>query len=121
MEEITNIDLIAYRGDDETFTFNVVEDNKEETPIDFSNYRLDLHIKPEKGSVLQLSTTTGGIVVNGNEISVILSSDLTKNLKWENAEYDLQSIKTINNVHITRTILRGQFTLIKDITLINEN
>lgn len=118
MNEISNIDLVVYRGDDTTFTFEIVEDNDQEMPIDFSNYRLDLHIKPEKGAILKLSTITGEIVINGNELNVTFAHKLTKDLKWENAQYDLQSIDIYNKV---RTILTGEFTLIKDITYINEN
>lgn len=117
MNEPTLIDLAVYRGDDTNFTLEIVEDNEQETPIDFSNYRLDLHIKPDNGAVLKLSTTTGEIVINGNQITLNFSHNLTKDLKWDSAKYDLQSIDTYNKV---KTICMGEFTLIADITKVNE-
>lgn len=113
------IDLEMMRGDDDGFTFevfDVVELNNgthEETEADFTDCRLDLHIKPSKGEIIKLSSTTGEITVRGNVVDVTVSHDKTHDVKWKEAQWDMQRINSEGKV---RTFVGGTFELAHDIT-----
>lgn len=105
-----NIELETIRGDDDGWTFEVLSDDEK---INLSEYRLDMWIKPKKGEVIKLSTDTGEITVNENQVSVTLSHDKTQGAKWELANWDLQYT---TQEGIVRTIAGGGFSLIHDVT-----
>ena len=107
------IDLEMIRGDDEGWAFEVT--HEDESAVDFSGYRFDLHIKPTKKSepIIKLSTKTGDITVENNLISFRISHDKTENATWENAKWDLQRI---DSNQMIRTLVGGDFTLSEDVT-----
>ena len=105
-----NIELETIRGDDDGWTFEVMSDDEK---INLSEYRLDMWIKPKKGEVIKLSTDTGEITVNENQVLVTLSHDKTHGAKWEEANWDLQYT---TQEGIVRTIAGGGFSLIHDVT-----
>lgn len=105
-----NIELETIRGDDDGWTFEVLSDDEK---INLSEYRLDMWIKPKKGEVIKLSTDTGEITVNENQVSVTLSHDKTHGAKWESASWDLQYT---TQEGIVKTIAGGGFSLIHDVT-----
>ncbi|MCQ9121558.1 hypothetical protein MUU45_001106 [Rodentibacter pneumotropicus] len=111
------IDLEMVRGDDEGFTFEVTEDDEQESAVNFDGYRLDLHIKPKRGDVIKLSTQTGEIAVENHLIHISISHDKTQGVKWESAKWDLQCI---DQYHKVRTIAGGELTLIQDVTVVND-
>ena len=117
------IDLEMVRGDDEEFVFEVFELIKhkngttDELPLDYTNHRLDMHIKASKSETVKLSSTTGDIVANGNVITVKLHHDKTRTAMWRTAEYDLQVIDQYGKVS---TPFGGVFELQHDITDITE-
>lgn len=104
-----NIELETIRGDDDGWTFEVLGSDE----INLSEYRLDMWIKPKKGEVIKLSTDTGEITVNENQVLVTLSHDKTQGAKWESASWDLQYT---TQEGIVRTIAGGGFSLIHDVT-----
>ena len=106
-----SINLEMVRGDDEGWEFEVVYANGE--TVDFAGCRFDLHIKPEKGELIKLSSETGEITVNGNQIQIAISHNKTEGVKWEAARWDLQCIDTFGAV---RTFAGGDFSLIHDVT-----
>lgn len=106
-----DIDLETIRGDDDGWTFEVLGSDDEK--INLSEYRLDMWIKPKKGEVIKLSTDTGEIKVNENQVLVTLSHDKTQGAKWEEANWDLQYT---TQEGIVRTIAGGGFSLIHDVT-----
>ena len=111
--EMETIDLEMIRGDDEGWVFEVT--HEDESAVDFSGYRFDLHIKPIKKSepIIKLSTKTGDITVENNLIKVSISHDKTENATWENAKWDLQSI---DGNQLVRTLAGGDFALLADVT-----
>lgn len=109
------IDLEMVRGDDDAFTFEVVEDTEQQGAVDFTGCRLDLHIKPKRGEIVKLSTTTGEIVIENNLIIVNVPHNKTKAVKWETAPYDLQCIDKHGKV---RTLVGGEFILTLDVTVV---
>lgn len=112
MEQI-NLEMV--RGDDDGFVFEVVEDAEQQSAVDFTGCRLDLHIKPKRGEVIKLSSTTGEIVVDNNLIIVNVPHGKTESVKWESAPYDLQCIDNKGKV---RTLVGGEFVLILDVTVV---
>lgn len=112
MEQI-NLEMV--RGDDDGFVFEVVEDTEQQSAVDFAGCRLDLHIKPKRGEAIKLSSTTGEIVVENNLIIVNVPHGKTESVKWESAPYDLQCIDKNGKV---RTLVGGEFVLILDVTVV---
>ena len=108
--KMENIELETIRGDDDGWTVEVLSDDEK---INLSEYRLDMWIKPKKGEVIKLSTDTGEITVNENQVLVTLSHDKTHGAKWEEANWDLQYT---TQEGIVRTIAGGGFSLIHDVT-----
>lgn len=113
-----NIELEMVRGDDDGFTFEIIEDTEGELPVDLTGCRIDLHIKPDRGGVIKLSTETGEITIEGNFIYVSVAHAETKGVKWENATWDLQIIDLAKKV---RTPVGGEFTLTLDVTEIDDD
>ncbi|NXZ83745.1 hypothetical protein HZI61_00875 [Haemophilus influenzae] len=107
------IDLEMIRGDDESWAFEVTYED--ESAVDFSGYRFDLHIKPMKKNepIIKLSSKTGDITVESNLIKVKINHDKTENANWDNAKWDLQSI---DSNQIVRTLVGGDFILLEDVT-----
>lgn len=106
------IDLEMVRGDDDGWAFDISDDDG---AVDLDGYRIDLHIKPAKGEVIKLSSTTGDLKAKGNIIYASVSHDKTENVKWQSAQWDLQLTDSTNKV---RTICGGEFTLIPDVTVV---
>lgn len=111
--EIPIIDFAIYRGDDRTVSFDIftVADDTE-TPFDLANHQIDLWATPEKGNTLKLSTTNNSITIQDNTLICHFSHDLTKNIKWETAQYDCQII--IDGKY--KTMFRGTLTIDPDVT-----
>ena len=105
-ESMDIIDLEMVRGDDDGWAFDVSDDDG----------AVDLHIKPAKGEVIKLSSTTGDLKAKGNIIYASVSHDKTENVKWQSAQWDLQLTDSTNKV---RTICGGEFTLIPDVTVVD--
>lgn len=110
------IDLEMVRGDDESWVFDV--SNDEQTDIDFTGCRFDLHIKPEKGAIIKLSTTTGEIAINKNQITVTLPHEKTEKVTWETASWDLQCI---DQNDLVTTLAGGEFVLTQDVTVVDDD
>lgn len=100
------------RGDDEfeTLIFN----NDDDTPMDFTGSQFDLHIVPERSQseTIKLSTSNG-LTVKENEITLHVSHDQTENADWSVASWDLQ--QTDKNGLIS-TLCGGKVRLKRDIT-----
>ena len=111
------IDLEMVWGDDEGFTFEIVEDDEQESAVNFDGCRFDLHIKPKRGEIIKLSSETGEIAVENHLIYISISHDKTEGVKWESAKWDLQCIDQYQKV---RTIAGGELTLVHDITMVND-
>lgn len=107
MENVNIIDFSIYRGDDEQVTFENVGEG-----IDLTRAKIALWALPRRGSALKLSTADGTISTTNNKITLHLSHELTKNLKWETAEYDLQIY--LNGKY--KTVIKGTITLEHDVT-----
>ncbi|OOR94515.1 hypothetical protein [Haemophilus paraphrohaemolyticus] len=105
-----NVNLEMIRGDDDGWTFEVLE---ESPTLELTQCRFDLHIKPGKGGIIKLSSETGEITTEGNLIHVVITHSKTENETWEQAQWDLQCIDP--NQKVT-TLVGGDFTLIPDIT-----
>lgn len=115
MDEIEVIDFDLYQGDDEDVVFEIFEvdeTEKTENAYDVSALPFDMWLKPDKGSVIQLSSTTGELEVVNNMVIVKFRNKHTAKAKWLTAEYDLQTF--INDK--IKTLVRGTITLEPDIT-----
>jgi hypothetical protein len=109
--KMENIELETVRGDDDGWTFEILEDDEQKS--DLTGSKFDMWIEPKKGEIIKLSTETGEITVNENLVTVTLSHDKTLGAKWETASWDLQCTSTQG---LIRTLAGGKFTLIHDIT-----
>lgn len=110
--EQEQIDLETIRGDDDGWIFEAFEDDG--SASDLSGCRFDLWIKPSsKGETIKLSTTTGEIVTDSNQVIVALSHDKTQGVKWESAKWDLQCT---NAIGLIQTVAGGEFILNHDVT-----
>lgn len=110
-ENMENIDLDIVRGDDDGWSFELLEDD--ESKSDLTGSRFDMWIKPKKGELIKLSTKTGEITVNQNIVTVTISHDKTQQAKWEFATWDLQYT---SQQGLIQTLAGGGFTLIHDVT-----
>lgn len=109
--KMENIELETVRGDDDGWTFEILEDDERKS--DLTGSRFDMWIEPKKGEIIKLSTETGEITVSENLVTVTLSHDKTLGAKWEIASWDLQCTSPQG---LIRTLAGGEFTLIHDIT-----
>lgn len=115
MDEIEIIDFDLYQGDDEDIVFEIFEVDeaeKTETEYEVSSLPFDMWVKPEKGSVIQLSSSTGELELVGNMVIVKFRNKHTAKAKWLTAEYDLQTF--INDK--IKTLVKGTITLEPDVT-----
>ena len=115
MDEIEVIDFDLYQGDDEDIVFEIFEvdeTQKTENEYDVSSLPFDLWLKPDKGSVIQFSSTTGELDVVDNMVTIKFRNKHTAKAKWRIAEYDLQTV--INDK--IKTLVKGTITLEPDIT-----
>lgn len=110
-ENMENIELETVRGDDDGWSFELLEDD--ESQSDLTGSRFDMWIKPKKGELIKLSTETGEITVNQNIVTVSISHDKTQGAKWEFATWDLQCT---SQQGLVQTLAGGGFTLIHDVT-----
>lgn len=109
--KMESIDLETVRGDDDGWTFEILEDDEQKS--DLTGSKFDMWIEPKKGEIIKLSTETGEITVSENLVTVTLSHDKTLGAKWETASWDLQCT---SQQGLIRTLAGGEFTLIHDIT-----
>ena len=93
-KEILN--LKAQRNADCEYQIEVVEVFKntdgttKNEPVNWSDCRFDLHIRPNRREVVKLSSTKGDISIMGNILTIKLSHDKTRCATWRTADYDLQ-------------------------------
>ena len=106
-----NIELETVRGDDDGWTFEILEDDERKS--DLTGSRFGMWIEPKKGEIIKLSTEPGEITVSENLVTVTLSHDKTLGAKWETASWDLQCT---SQQGLVRTLVGGKFTLIHDVT-----
>lgn len=101
------------RGDDEVETLVFTEENGD--PLDFTGCHFDCDIAPlGKGSDrIHLSTDNQGIIINGNEVSLIISHEQTENATWKEARFDLQQTTPDGKI---KTWCGGEVLLQHDIT-----
>ena len=109
--KMESIELETVRGDDDGWTFEILEDDEQKS--DLTGSKFDMWIKPKKGETIKLSTETGEITVSENLVTVTLSHDKTLGVKWETASWDLQCASPQG---LVRTLAGGEFTLIHDVT-----
>lgn len=109
--KMENIELETVRGDDDGWTFEILEDDEKKS--DLTGSKFDMWIEPKKGEIIKLSTETGEITVSENLVTVTLSHDKTLGAKWETASWDLQCTSPRG---LIRTLAGGELTLIHDIT-----
>ena len=110
MQEI-NFDWI--RGDDETETLIFTDDDN--APIDFTGSRFDCDIVPlgSASEQIHLSTDNQGILISGNEVSLIIAHEQTENVTWKEARFDLQQTTADGKI---KTWCNGKVRLQHDIT-----
>lgn len=100
------------RGDDEMET--LVFTTEQGDPMDFTDCRFDCDIVPNgRGERIRLSTTTGEITVNQNEVTLTISHDKTEGVNWDAATWDLQRT---NAQGLVKTLCGGKAILKKDVT-----
>lgn len=104
-----NFDWI--RGDDEFETLIFTDDNGE--PLDFTGSRFDCDIVPNGAERFRLSTASGEISVENNEITLTVSHDKTEQVAWTTAKWDLQQTSASG---LVKTLCGGKITLRKDVT-----
>ena len=109
--KMENIELETVRGDDDGWTFEILENNEQKS--DLTGSKFDMWIEPKKGEIIKLSTKTGEITVSENLVTVTLSHEKTLGAKWETASWDLQCTSPQG---LVRTLAGGEFTLIHDVT-----
>ena len=104
-----NINFDWIRGDDERETLLVEQGG---APFDLTGYRADLHIRPEEGSPVELSTGDG-LNIENNQITIEIAHQKTQNAAWFSAPWDLQLTAPDGRV---KTICGGIVRLRQDIT-----
>ena len=106
-----NFDWI--RGDDETETLVFTEENG--GPLDFTGSRFDCDIVPfcSANDKIRLSTDNQGILISGNEVSLIIAHEQTENATWKEARFDLQQTTPDGKI---KTWCNGKVRLQHDIT-----
>jgi hypothetical protein len=92
--------------------------NSDETPINLSGYTAKLQMRPSQSStniLLELSTENGGITLTelDGKIELYLAANVTKNLTWSTAVYDLELTQSETEVH---KLVRGGVSITKEIT-----
>lgn len=112
--KLTKEKLEFVRGDDQSFRLLIL--NPDKTPADLINATFDLHarIDDKDEPVIQLSSENGSIQVATGRLVLHFSHEMTKEVTWETADYDLQMRKDGKR----RTILQGKIKLIPDQTRI---
>ena len=100
------------RGDDELET--LIFFNDDDTPMDFTGSQFDLHIAPERSQseTIKLSTSNG-LTVKDNEITLHVSHDQTENADWKEAVWDLQET---NKNGFVDTLCGGKVWLKREVT-----
>ena len=104
-----NINFDWMRGDDEREVLLIEQGG---APFDLTGYRADLHIRPEEGSSVELSTGDGHTIEN-HQITIEIANYKTKNAEWRAAPWDLQLTSPEGRV---KTICGGIVRLRQDIT-----
>ena len=101
------------RGDDEAETLVFTEENGE--PLDFTGSRFDCDIVPfgSTSEKIHLSTDNQGILISGNEVSLIIAHEQTENVTWKEARFDLQLTTPDGKI---KTWCNGKVRLQHDIT-----
>ncbi|RDE97960.1 hypothetical protein DPW02_00305 [Aggregatibacter aphrophilus] len=90
------INLKAHRNADCEYQIEIVEVFKNavgttiEEPVNWSDCRFDLHIRPNRREVVKLSSETGDISITGNVLTIKIAHDKTHGATWHTADYDLQ-------------------------------
>lgn len=90
------INLKAHRNADCEYQIEIVEVFKNavgtttEEPVNWSDCRFDLHIRPNRREVVKLSSEKGDISITGNVLTIKLAHDKTRGATWHTADYDLQ-------------------------------
>lgn len=105
------------RGDDEAETLVFTEENGEPygEPLDFTGSRFDCDIVPlgSASEKIHLSTDNQGILISGNEVSIIIAHEQTENVTWKEARFDLQQTTPDGKI---KTWCNGKVRLQHDIT-----
>lgn len=104
-----NINFDWMRGDDEREVLLIEQGG---APFDLTGYRADLHIRPEEGSPVELSTGNG-LTIENHKITIEIAHEKTKNAEWRAAPWDLQLTTPEGRV---KTICGGIVRLRQDIT-----
>lgn len=104
-----NINFDWIRGDDEREVLHIEQGG---APFDLTGYRADLHIRPEEGSLVELSTSYG-LTIENHKITIEIAHEKTKNAQWHAAPWDLQLTSPEGRV---KTICGGIVRLRQDIT-----
>lgn len=100
------------RGDDEFET--LIFFNDDDTPMDFTGSQFDLHIVPERSQAEAIKlSTSNGLTVKENEITLHVSHDQTANADWKEAVWDLQET---NKNGFVDTLCGGKVWLKRDVT-----
>lgn len=90
------INLKAHRNADCEYQIEILEVFKNavgtttEEPVNWSDCRFDLHIRPNRREIVKLSSKTGEISITGNVLTIKLAHDKTRGATWHTADYDLQ-------------------------------
>ncbi len=94
-------DFTHYRGD----TF---EEFIETQGIDVQGTTFTMHIAPNSGDIIEplIEKLSDGIRIK-------LLPEMTRDVEWTNARYDLQTTDASGAV---KTVLKGNFKLLKDVT-----
>lgn len=103
-------DLTIKRGD--TFVLDFEYENADETPIDLTGFTVTFHVAEHAGAtkVIDVSTSSGEIVITTNRVVVTLPKATTTALTAGTYVYDVQ-IESTNK----ETILTGKVTITDDI------
>lgn len=98
-------DFSLYRGDSHTLTLQVSDDGG---LVDLTGYHLSCFVAPKDGTdgfYPAISTQVGSVIVH-------FAPSHTQNATWRSAEYDVQA--RLDDTVIT--LVRGQISLVRDVT-----
>lgn len=108
MQEI-NFEWI--RGDDEFETLIFTDEQNE--PLDFTGSRFDCDIRPNGAEPIALSSASGEITVENNQITLWIAHGKTEQATWASAKWDLQQTSSQG---LIKTLCGGRITLKKGVT-----
>ena len=84
-------------------------------PVDLTGYTAEMEIRKGATLIAELSTGNGYLTISGNEISINIPANVTKNYSFAEADYDLMILPAADPAQAERLVY-GKITGVKVVT-----